>query len=102
MSHAEVCPVCKGTGTKTIGPLESASGTVEVQTCPGCDGRCWVTVGTEYPPIGPCQPMYSTYSPPYRWEWSPWGPSITGGQMEILCSGDGIFGPSIQDGMKLR
>ncbi len=38
MAHAEICPVCKGTGRK-----------LDQGVCHGCGGSGWVTVGTEYP-----------------------------------------------------
>ena len=53
MAHAELCPVCKGTGrhsddnTKTIG--------AELNICHGCSGKGWVTVEDR---------PYSTICPP--------------------------------------
>lgn len=38
MSHAEPCPVCKG------------SGVYDDHTCHGCHGQGWVTVLGTYPP----------------------------------------------------
>lgn len=37
VEHAEVCPVCQG------------SGKYKEEKCHGCDGRGWVKVGTDYP-----------------------------------------------------
>jgi hypothetical protein len=51
MSHAEVCPVCKGTGN--IHTSDTATGAGPVK-CHGCFGLGWVTVyGSDPPPILP-------------------------------------------------
>jgi len=52
MSHAEICPVCNGSGEvwKELNPGTSGSHG-QKQTCNGCGGLGWITVGTEYPPM---------------------------------------------------
>jgi hypothetical protein len=75
MSHAELCPVCKGSGKHQV---------VD-QACHGCDGKGWVTVQDSseqqtipyyvpvpyyVPPTEPLNPWYP-YSTPY------WPPRIT-------------------------
>ena len=43
MSHAEQCPICKGTGVVTKLPhAGSASATEQSVSCHGCGGRGWV------------------------------------------------------------
>jgi hypothetical protein len=63
MAHAEICPVCKGSGkaTPTI-------------ACHGCGGTGWVTVGYDSVPYYPSYPIYPTYPTPY-YPW--WAPNIT-------------------------
>jgi DnaJ-class molecular chaperone len=47
MSHAETCPVCKGTGKLHIpySPNSTAAMFSGWQLCHGCNGLGWVTVG---------------------------------------------------------
>ena len=61
MSHAETCPVCKG------------SGKYKKNKCHGCSGLGWVTVGVDYPsfpPISPSPPDPNIQPAPY----TPWNP----------------------------
>jgi len=44
MSHAEICPVCRGKG---IIPTED--GTDATKICHGCNGRGWIPVNDPYP-----------------------------------------------------
>ncbi len=45
MVHAEICPVCKGTGK-----IRKKTGYPEpTKTCHGCGGKGWVEVGREEP-----------------------------------------------------
>lgn len=53
--HAEICPVCSG------------SGKYKNMKCHGCDGRGWVKVGTDYPHISPYRPYQ-----PEPYQPSPW------------------------------
>ena len=39
MAHGEKCPVCKGAGK------------IKTKKCHGCEGKGWVTIGVEYPPV---------------------------------------------------
>jgi len=79
MSHAELCPVCKGSG-KVSGNGETGSSVITV-TCHGCDGKGWVTVQDSaeqqiipyyvpvtYPvaPTNPYWPPYITYCKNYE------------------------------------
>jgi len=48
MAHAELCPVCSGSGKTLKGHVGTAIHQ-EKQVCHGCGGKGWVTVGTEYP-----------------------------------------------------
>ena len=42
-AHAEICPVCRGTGNVT--PTESDTTAVpQPRTCHGCNGAGWVAV----------------------------------------------------------
>lgn len=43
MSHAEICPVCHGTGRTSIGGTLSTKEDYTVG-CRGCQGTGWVTV----------------------------------------------------------
>lgn len=43
MAHAELCPVCKGSGVYN----SQYEGKIK---CHGCDSKGWVSVGVEYPP----------------------------------------------------
>lgn len=44
MSHAEICPICKGKGT-----IEDKESTCGGKSCHGCSGSGWVTVQDQYP-----------------------------------------------------
>lgn len=46
LSHAEICPVCRGTGKYTIYNtyVNSTFTPYSEQTCHGCGGKGWVTV----------------------------------------------------------
>lgn len=45
MSHAEICPVCKGSGKlEDITPID-----IREKSCHGCNGKGWVTVESLYP-----------------------------------------------------
>jgi len=48
MAHSEICPVCSGKGNL------NAVMCVPLVICHGCNGRGWVTVGTEYPVVNTC------------------------------------------------
>ena len=49
MAHAEVCPICNGSGTVAI-PYDPNTTSVSMhKVCRGCNGVGWVTVGVEYP-----------------------------------------------------
>lgn len=50
-SHAEVCPVCSGTGKKIQTSLTTTSAAPIFDNCHGCSGYGWVTVceNTVYP-----------------------------------------------------
>ena len=62
MAHAEICPVCKGTGKYQENPFPPNSSTATMkQLCHGCGGRGWVTVGTEYPTEHPKSKDTSPY-----------------------------------------
>ena len=65
MEHAEVCPICHG------------SGKYEERKCHGCDGRGWVKVGTDYPYVPPYQPTYPDPTP------NPW---YRHGGYEVICN----------------
>jgi hypothetical protein len=53
MAHAETCPVCGGTGI--VDKKIAVGGTVREITsnedCHGCDGKGWVEVGRDDPPV---------------------------------------------------
>lgn len=47
MKHAELCPVCKGSG-KILQPIDSqCTGVPFSEVCHGCDGKGWVTIKDE-------------------------------------------------------
>lgn len=77
MSHAEVCPLCRGSGKRDEA--------LDDQNCHGCDGKGWVTVSDDGPfpfvpvpyypicPQNPHRPDYQPYDPydiPYRITWT--------------------------------
>lgn len=66
MSHAEICPICKGTGK------------LEKRICHGCDGKGWVTVGIDYPP--------AHYSEP--WQEFKWARDESGNSILVRCIPD--------------
>ena len=63
MAHAEVCPVCKGSGR--IG----CDSTSPAQACHGCNGLGWVTIGEEYP--APAEPRGVPDQPYIDWLYRP-------------------------------
>lgn len=71
MAHAEVCPVCKGSGKIVTyeEPGKTTTGGGMSQTCHGCMGTGWVTVQDPpyYIPIVPFNPF--TLSP-YTTGWT--------------------------------
>ena len=79
MAHAETCPVCKGSGElfmKSDGIYVSADQmptTMKTKICHGCDGKGWVEVGRDDPPVVvPIQswpPPGPTTYPPYTITW---------------------------------
>ena len=59
MAHAEMCPVCEGSGTVGVGTLN------EVRTCNGCGGSGWITVQDPFP----CIPIANRKKPKSpKWE----------------------------------
>ncbi len=71
MSHAERCPVCFGSGTKVVERLASTCAPYE-ETCHGCGGNGWVTVGQEALPIAEMIPC-----PGNSWHWQ--------GSLVLMC-----------------
>lgn len=54
MAHAEICPICKGKGkVKIVAPEVLKEVTTDMiqgyETCHGCGGKGWITVGAENP-----------------------------------------------------
>ena len=43
MSHAEICPVCNGSG-KVMPPDKNTTAVTQPVTCHGCGGTGWVKV----------------------------------------------------------
>lgn len=54
MSHAELCPVCKGTGK------------VNEKECHGCQGKGWIEIGDSIP-YYPCDRIWSEDTTHYYW-----------------------------------
>lgn len=56
MTHAEICPVCRGSGQ--LNPLGQNGSTAapQSQDCHGCDGKGWVEVGSDDPVVMPILP----------------------------------------------
>lgn len=49
MAHAEMCPVCRGTGTRKDNNIQTyTSAPIVPLTCNGCHGSGWVTVNDGY------------------------------------------------------
>jgi hypothetical protein len=91
MTHAEICPVCKGKGylqeivttdfgRDTTSPPSQESSTLTQRVCHGCNGRGWVEV-SDYPcyPYYPYYPRYPYYPyypyphdqyPPIKWTYT--------------------------------
>lgn len=42
MNHAEVCPVCNGTGK--VNRTQHTDSCIRIETCNGCSGQGWITV----------------------------------------------------------
>lgn len=53
--HAEICPVCKGTGKyKEYWDYGTSTSASYEHTCHGCNGAGWITVTDDYTPeLGP-------------------------------------------------
>ena len=76
MSHAEICPVCKGKGTKRS--VNGIAGDEAPIPCHGCGGRGWVEVGTEYPVQPVVRPIMPSYGEPELCPtWLPIEPLLT-------------------------
>jgi hypothetical protein len=67
MSHAEICPICHGTGKLSAKVEEwvTTGGNVGYKTCHGCGGKGWIEVADSYAPIYP-YPNFPS-SDPYPW-----------------------------------
>ena len=77
MRHAELCPVCNGSG-KVIAS-QSTDVTVRTKKCHGCNGKGWVEIGIDYSSI----PYISYYTSPWTTLWvapyeSTWDGKTTG------------------------
>lgn len=44
MNHAEICPVCKGTGKVEVFQVIPNSTVKKFTICNGCNGRGWIVV----------------------------------------------------------
>ena len=64
MSHAEKCPVCKGSGETRPGQLDRYQ--IETLTCHGCEGKGWVEVSDGPPPMPAWTPQIPVQQPPDR------------------------------------
>lgn len=73
--HAELCPICKGTGIYKPSKEEIKSGEPHrgSGTCHGCRGTGWVSVADDPVPYQP--PIYAPPTLPTRW--TPWWPPYT-------------------------
>lgn len=50
MKHAEICPVCNGTGLyKEYLKEQTTIGPISIKTCHGCNGKGWVTIDDTTP-----------------------------------------------------
>ena len=62
MSHAEICPVCKGTGKVPDPNKYNSTALKDLVPCHGCNGLGWVTVWeyttTPYMPTAEEPPHY--------------------------------------------
>lgn len=78
--HAEICPVCRGSGKKYVwlaNPHETTALQYQEVICNGCDGKGWITVvGSIYEePYYPNYPViiYKSDKPtPWKPVWSEW------------------------------
>ena len=78
MNHAEVCPVCKGSGKRLGSPPPSTVAPTE-HPCHGCGGLGWITVadGPSRTVVVPYIP-FLPYHPPLPYPWTVvWPPGIT-------------------------
>ena len=74
MAHAEICPVCNGSGQ--LNPMGQDSSTVvpQSQNCHGCSGKGWVEIGNTvsgmwvWPP-GPEKLPPEPYYPMITWHY---------------------------------
>lgn len=64
MTHAEVCPICNGTGRVPIIDNDwVTTGKSVTKTCHGCGGKGWVIVEDYHYEF----PREWTYPPPLTW-----------------------------------
>ena len=74
MAHSDICPVCE------------SSGKYKRKECHGCDGKGWITVGTD------CTPIPYIYPQPYYPPMVPFWQDYTHAPITdpiITTSGDG-------------
>ncbi len=70
MTHAERCPVCFGSGTKVVERLASTCAPYK-ETCHGCGGNGWVTVGDAVEIQGEVGDLPGTTTlPPFTTTWA--------------------------------
>lgn len=92
MAHAELCPICNGTGKKKTDSTEGSTyQPAGEETCHGCFGLGWVVVGVE-PPVTipnpyPTYPIYPTYPQWYPWTIT-WSGTTTCKTKEETCNRD--------------
>ena len=70
MSHAELCPVCKGVGKVASVPDRETTAACTAEICHGCNGKGWVEVSDKAgSPVIQAPPRQLYYSP--WWYYSP-------------------------------
>lgn len=75
MSHAEMCPVCGGSGK--VGPGGGDTSTCpQLKDCHGCGGKGWIEVGNDNIPVLYPVPVPTPAPSPSPWQLVPYYPNL--------------------------
>lgn len=64
MAHAELCPICKGSGYLTTDYTPTTAGMTTAKPCHGCNGKGWIEV-QDSQTVYPYWVYYPIYIEPY-------------------------------------